>query len=99
MAEGRLDDPPQQQEREDQCDPDGGIRGGAIAQVEDRAAQDGQPRALEDGDAVRAAQAGGLAEQVVEHLPEGQRHHDEVHARGAQTEPADEHHAGWVCEA
>ena len=42
-----------------------------------------------DIDAVRASREARVVEKIVDHLREGQRHHDEVHPRGANDQCAD----------
>src|SRR6266851_90051 len=80
----------EEEEDQRQCGPDGEVRRNAIAQIEQRPPEDDQARPLGHVDPVGAAQARGLAEKIEEHLGEGERHHDEVHAGGSQAQPADE---------
>ncbi|KTT53553.1 hypothetical protein SB7C_12405, partial [Staphylococcus epidermidis] len=83
--EARIDDAPDQIEAAEQAGQAQIIELVAIRQVD----QSGEVAALVDGEPVVAAvtrQAGG---DVIGHLREGQRDHDEIDAAGAQAERAD----------
>src|SRR3989441_609778 len=77
-----------QQAREQQVDENHGRPDGDIRRC---ASLDGTRF---DVQAVGAAQRRRIVEQVEEHLREGERDHDEVHAGCAQAEPADDQGAG-----
>jgi len=79
----------EQQIDRDQGGPDEEVRGPAVAEVEERLAEGGQAGALRDVEPIGSAQAGRFAEEVVEHLREGERDHHEVHAARAHAEESD----------
>src|ERR1700682_5968655 len=59
-------------------------------EVEQLAAREIQLRLDVEIDAVRPSTELGIVEEVIEHLPEGQRDHDEVDARSTQHEQTDQ---------
>jgi len=88
-AEGRAQEALQQEVRQHQRGEDEEIGGGPIGEVEQRLAEEREQRLLREVESVGAAEPGRLAEEIEEHLREGERHHDEVDAGRAQAQPAD----------
>src|SRR5436309_2433228 len=69
--------------------PDEEVRGPAVAEIEERRAEGREAGALRDVESIRSAEAGRFAEEEVEHLCEGERDHDQVHAARAHAEEPD----------
>ncbi|MGX1151499.1 hypothetical protein AB7M15_007321 [Bradyrhizobium ottawaense] len=84
-AEARIDDAPDQEDDAEEAGEAEIIELRAVRQVD----QPGEVAALVDGEAVIAAVACQPRSDVIGHLREGERDHDEIDAAGAQRERAD----------
>ena len=85
QAEARIDDAPDQEDPAEQTGEAEIIELHAVRQIDQAA----EIAALVDGQAVVAAVTGEPGGDVIGHLREGERDHDEIDAAGAQRERAD----------
>src|SRR3954467_3079093 len=89
-AERRADRASEEQVDGDERRPDDEVRCESVAQIQDGPPKDREARPVRHVHSVGSPERGRLAEEVVKHLRECERDHDEVHAARAHGEKADD---------
>jgi hypothetical protein len=89
VTEGRVRQRPQEHDRDDEQAQHHPVERPRVLQIDKRHARDGRFGLEVDVGPVRSARELGVVEEEEQHLPEGQRDHDEVDAPGAQGERPD----------